>query len=166
MYRLVMFALMLVGLVLVMNLSSYQSVEVNNAKYDFKKAQDAHVAHVKEVAELAKIHAEVTAPPAMTDEVIEEKTIIPLDTPQLVRADKLYKQCIACHAKDASGKVANKAPRIGGQHEWYITKQLTDMKSGARVNQQMLTIVKKLTPEDIADLAAYLSKIPWGGVKN
>ncbi|TGD48299.1 c-type cytochrome [Halobacteriovorax sp. Y22] len=91
--------------------------------------------------------------------------MIPLDTPQLERADKLYKQCIACHAKDGSGKAANKAPRIGGQMEWYIEKQLLDMKNGVRVNQQMLTIVKKLSPEDIADLAAYLSKIPWGGVK-
>ncbi len=166
MYRLVLFSLTLVGLVLVMNLSGYQSVEVNNAKFDLKKAEAAHVAHLKEVAELAKKHAEVTAPPVMTDEVIEEKTIIPLDTPQLVRADKLYKQCIACHGKDASGKAANKAPRIGGQMDWYIEKQLTDMKAGVRVNQQMLTIVKKLSPEDIADLAAYLSKIPWGGVQN
>ena len=39
MYRLVMFALMLVGLVLVMNLSDYQIVEINNTKYNFKKSQ-------------------------------------------------------------------------------------------------------------------------------
>ncbi|MFG1481297.1 c-type cytochrome [Halobacteriovorax sp. HFRX-2_2] len=166
MYRLVLFSLTLVGLVLVMNLSGYQSIEVNNDKYNFEDAKKAHAAHVVEVAELAKKHAEVTAPPKVTDEVIEEKTLIPLDTPQLVRADKLYKQCIACHAKDGSGKAANKAPRIGGQMEWYIEKQLLDMKSGARVNQQMLTIVKKLSADDIADLAAYLSKVPWGGVKN
>lgn len=165
MYRLVLFSLTLVGLVLVMNLSSYQSVEVNNKKYNFEEAKKAHEAHLVEVEELAKMHAEATAAPVITDEVIEEKTIIPLDTPQLVRADKLYKQCIACHGKDASGKKANKAPRIGGQMQWYVEKQLLDMKNGVRINRDMQTIVKKLSPEDISDLAAYLSKIPWGGVQ-
>ena len=162
MTRLVIFCLFLGGLTLVMNLSSYNDVKIDNKRFDIKKAQEGHALHVKELKELAKMHLEATTPKVISDDVeIVEKTIIPLDTPQLVRPNKLYKQCISCHGKSGEGKKANKAPKIGGQMDWYVEKQLSDMKSKIRVNKNMATVVSKLSVEDIKDLSVFISKLPW-----
>jgi cytochrome c553 len=162
MSRVVVFCLFLGALAYVMNLSHYSDVKVNNAKFSFDEAKKKHEEHLKEVEELTKIHKEATAVKVISDDIIvEEKPLVVLDTPQLVRADKLYKQCISCHGKAGEGKKAQKAPKIGGQMQWYISKQLLDMKSGVRVNATMTSIVKKLSPEDIADLSAYVAKLPW-----
>lgn len=166
MTRLVIFCLFLSGLAIVMNFKSYNDLPVIGEKFDIQKAVSEHEEHVKTIAELAVIHEEAISPKhAEEDGVVEEKPLVELVTPQLVRADKLYKQCIACHGKGGEGKSANKAPMIGGQMEWYISKQLTDMREGVRINQNMLSIVKKLSDEDISDLANYVSKLPWGGAK-
>jgi len=163
MTRLVIFYLFLSGLAIVMNFSSYNDIKLDSDRFNMETAEKAHEAHVAELVELAKIHKEATTPKVISDDlIVEEKPLVELVTPSLVRADKLYKQCIACHGKGGEGKSANKAPGIGGQMDWYISKQLTDMREGVRVNQNMLSIVRKLSDEDIADLAAYVSKLPWG----
>lgn len=162
MTRLVVFCLFLVGLVGIMNLSSYKSVKVDNSKFNLEEVEKAHAQHLKEKAQLAKQYAEAITPKVISDDVIvEEKPIVELTTPQLERAAGLYKQCISCHAKDGSGKKANKAPRIGGQMAWYIEKALNDMKSEIRINKNMATIVKKLSAQDMKDLGVYVSKMPW-----
>ena len=46
-----------------------------------------------------------------------------------------------------------------------IEKQLTDMKSGDRINVAMAPIVKGLSPQDIKDVAAYVTLLPWNKEK-
>jgi len=46
-------------------------------------------------------------------------------------------------------------PRIGGQNPGYIIKALEAYKSGERTHPSMRGIAASLTPEDMADLAAY-----------
>ena len=162
MTRLVIFCAFLAGLTIIMNLTEYNDIKIDNKKFSFTAEKKKHEEHEKEVAELAKTYAEAIAPKVVSDDVVvESKPVIPLDTPALVRADKLYKQCISCHGKTGEGKKSNKAPKIGGQEGWYISKQLLDMKSGARVNKNMASMVKKLSDQDVADLSAYVSKLPW-----
>lgn len=73
---------------------------------------------------------------------------------------ELYKQCIVCHGDKGDGNPAQKAPRIAGQHDWYILKQIQDIKAGVtRKNPVMLPIVNKLSEQDMKDLAAYISKL-------
>jgi cytochrome c553 len=71
----------------------------------------------------------------------------------------LYKQCILCHGDKGDGNPAQKAPRISGQYDWYIIKQLEDIKAGKRKNPIMNPFLSKLTPQDFKDLAAYISKL-------
>ena len=72
----------------------------------------------------------------------------------------LFKQCIVCHGDKGDGIPAQKAPRIAGQHDWYIAKQLQDIKAGVtRKNPVMVPIVSKLSEQDMKDLAAYISKL-------
>ena len=73
---------------------------------------------------------------------------------------KLFKQCILCHGDKGDGVPSQKAPRISGQYDWYIIKQLKDMKVGSvRKNPIMVPFVSKLSDQDIEDLAAYISKL-------
>ena len=71
----------------------------------------------------------------------------------------LYKKCIVCHGKNGEGKRSQKAPRIGGQYDWYIFQQLKDIKSMVRKNEAMMPYVKKLSDQDFKDLAAYISSL-------
>jgi cytochrome c553 len=73
---------------------------------------------------------------------------------------ELFKQCIQCHGEKGDGNPAQKAPRIAGQHDWYILKQLQDIKAGVtRKNPVMIPFVSKLSEQDMKDLAAYVSKL-------
>jgi cytochrome c553 len=69
----------------------------------------------------------------------------------------LYKKCIVCHGKNGEGKRSQKAPKIGGQYDWYLFQQLKDIKSMVRKNDVMMPYVKKLSDQDFKDLSAYIS---------
>lgn len=66
--------------------------------------------------------------------------------------------CAACHGADGNSTSPTN-PNLAGQGAEYITKQLTDFKSGARKNPIMQGIVtaNNLTPEDMKNLGAYFS---------
>lgn len=62
--------------------------------------------------------------------------------------------CAACHGAD--GNSTNPVwPKLAGQHEGYLVKQMLDFKSGARENAQMSPMMEPLSKQDIEDLAAY-----------
>ncbi len=82
---------------------------------------------------------------------------------------KLYKKkCVSCHGKQGEGKKSQKAPRIGGQYEWYIESQINDIKSKKRKNgnsKKMVTFVKKLKDEEIKALSKYIAGLEWKASK-
>ena len=70
--------------------------------------------------------------------------------------------CMACHGPTGRGSNSAKFPALRGQHSVYVIKQLNDYASGARStgpNGIMQTIAKRLSPEDIRNLASYLQGI-------
>jgi cytochrome c553 len=67
-------------------------------------------------------------------------------------------RCAGCHGLDGIAKVPN-APHIGGESEFYLTKQLKAFRGGERKDPQMSLMAKPLSDEDIADLVAYYSRI-------
>jgi cytochrome c553 len=158
MTRLIVFLSVIASFVLALVLFSYKSLPVSNAKFDLHKTEVAY----EQRSEL--IH-ELTTPKekeaVVEVEVKEYAPVVDLNTPQLVSGHKLFNQCISCHGKGGEGKASQKAPFIGGQYDWYIEKQLTDMKAGVRSNPVMMTILKGLSPSDMKDLAAYVSRLPW-----
>ena len=64
--------------------------------------------------------------------------------------------CAACHGVDGNSVVPN-WPKIAGQHEQYLQRQVQLIKAGARVVPEMIGIVPGLSDQDIADLAAWFS---------
>jgi len=65
--------------------------------------------------------------------------------------------CTACHAVDGNSMVPN-FPKLAGQGEGYLFKQLKDFKSAERKDGLMAGIVAALSTDDMANLAAYFSK--------
>ncbi|MFA6236893.1 MAG: c-type cytochrome [Bacteriovorax sp.] len=162
MTRLIVFLSVLVGFILILILGTYKSLPIVNEKFDLHKTEQAYVAHQNLVKEATAPKEHVVASEV---EVVEYAPVVDLNTPQLVSGNKLFNQCIACHGKGGEGKASQKAPHIGGQYDWYIEKQLTDMKSGDRVNVAMNPIVKGLSPQDIKDVSAYVALLPWNKEK-
>jgi cytochrome c553 len=75
--------------------------------------------------------------------------------------------CVACHGPVGRGNLAAGYPALRAQQSVYVVKQLNDYASGARYSGSnapagdpnavmMLTIAKRLTPEEIRDVASYV----------
>ncbi len=74
-----------------------------------------------------------------------------------VKGKALTATCVACHGAD--GNSVNPIwPKIAGQSEEYITKQLIDFRSGARVEATMTAMAKAIaSDDDIPHIAAYFA---------
>lgn len=89
----------------------------------------------------------------------------------LTNGAKVWKtvNCALCHGPKGMGKAAKitdikalKAPRIAGLDQEYAIKQITMIQGKKRKSKHtamMMTKVKKLTPKDIKDVAAYVAKM-------
>ena len=64
--------------------------------------------------------------------------------------------CGACHTTDGNSTTPT-YPVLAGQHPEYITKQLTEFKSGARKDAIMAPNVTALSNDDMLNLGAYFS---------
>lgn len=64
--------------------------------------------------------------------------------------------CGACHAPDGNSMVAN-FPKLAGQGQRYLLKQLHEIKDGKRVVLEMTGLLNNLNDQDLADVAAYYS---------
>lgn len=64
--------------------------------------------------------------------------------------------CAACHGADGNS-MAPTFPKIAGQGERYLIKQIKDIRDGRRSVPAMAPFAAPLTDTDIEDLAAYFS---------
>jgi cytochrome c553 len=67
--------------------------------------------------------------------------------------------CAQCHAFNGVSDASGAFPRIAGQSVYYLASQLHDYSSAVRVNAIMSPIAKALSPDDVADVSAYYSRI-------
>jgi len=64
--------------------------------------------------------------------------------------------CGACHGADGNS-AAPGFPKLAGQNEKYLLKQLQDIKSGARPVATMVGQLDNLSQQDLEDIAAFFS---------
>lgn len=62
--------------------------------------------------------------------------------------------CAACHGADGNSALAN-FPKLAGQQQGYLLKQLKDIKSGTRAVTEMTGLLNGFSNENLADIAAY-----------
>ena len=65
--------------------------------------------------------------------------------------------CMSCHGEKAEGN--GPIPRLAGQHQAYLTRQLEAFASMARANEIMHENSKDLTAEQISEVSAYLATL-------
>jgi cytochrome c553 len=65
--------------------------------------------------------------------------------------------CVACHGA-AGNSTITQNPKLAGQHDAYIQKQLHDFKGLGRNNAVMTGIAKALGEDDVRNIAAYLEQ--------
>jgi len=81
---------------------------------------------------------------------------------------KLFDNCAFCHGKSAEGNYAMNAPKLSGQHDWYLKRQLKAFKSGVRgkhpgdlYGKQMRLMSKTLHNEQaIDDVILHINSLP------
>ena len=64
--------------------------------------------------------------------------------------------CMGCHGLAGNSTIPN-FPKLAGQGEGYILKQLQEFKSGVRENAIMAGVASLLSEQDMMDIAAYYS---------
>ncbi|ONH54008.1 Cytochrome c553 [Pseudomonas cedrina] len=64
--------------------------------------------------------------------------------------------CGACHGPDGNSPAPN-FPKLAGQGERYLTKQMQDIKSGKRTVLEMTGLLTNTSDQDMADIAAYFA---------
>ena len=62
--------------------------------------------------------------------------------------------CGACHGADGNSPAPN-FPKLAGQGERYLLKQLQDIKAGNRQVVEMTGLLDNLSEQDLADISAY-----------
>jgi cytochrome c553 len=78
------------------------------------------------------------------------------------RGLEAYRVCHGCHRAGALGSADGVYPRLAGQHDTVVIKQLVDVRTGRRDNPKMYPFASEhgITTQEIADLAAYLAALP------
>jgi len=79
-----------------------------------------------------------------------------------------YAVCIACHGAQGEGNPALHAPKLAGQTDWYLIRQLKNFKSGARgtdehdINGRLMAPMAATLPDDdaMANVVAYIKTLP------
>ena len=80
----------------------------------------------------------------------------------------LYQVCASCHGLEGEGNQALNSPKISGQEDWYIKRQLNYFKHGIRganpddiFGQQMAPMAATLVDETaMKNIAAYIQSLP------
>lgn len=67
--------------------------------------------------------------------------------------------CQGCHGMDGNSSSAL-IPKLAGQYDEYIVKQMRNYKNGTRSHELMNGMAAPLSDEDLADIAAYFAAQP------
>ena len=67
--------------------------------------------------------------------------------------------CVSCHGAAGASTIAQN-PKLAGQHEAYLYKQLLNFKGPDRKNAIMTAYASAMTDDDMKNVAAYLDKQP------
>jgi cytochrome c553 len=90
----------------------------------------------------------------------------PSASPQVAGGKKIFTEgipsesvpaCMSCHGENAEGN--GPIPRLAGQHQAYLARQLEAFASMARANEIMHENSKDLTPQQISEVTAYLATL-------
>lgn len=85
----------------------------------------------------------------------------------VVRGEKQFQVCAACHGNAAEGNEATNAPRLAGLNDWYLLTQLKNFKHSARggdptrdpIAYVMVANASLLDDQAMLDIVAYINTL-------
>ncbi|GAW95860.1 MULTISPECIES: c-type cytochrome [Colwellia] len=85
-----------------------------------------------------------------------------------IKGKSLYKNCAYCHGEHAQGHYAMNAPKLAGQHAWYLKRQINAYQQGIRgthpadlYGNQMVLMSKILHDQQaVIDVVSYINSLP------
>lgn len=82
------------------------------------------------------------------------------------KGKQVFEVCVVCHGEQAEGNEDIGAPKLAGQHAWYLITQLENFRAGIRGThedddngQVMQPMAVPLSDEDIANVVAYIGTL-------
>ncbi len=120
------------------------------------------VALDKKVVETKKLEEKISL---KTPEKIEKSTPVKVQIKsekKIVDGAKIFTKCSSCHGKNAEKKALNKSQIIQGWNKKQLTTAINGYKDGSYGSSMkgvMKPQVMKLTNEEVAAVAAYISKL-------
>ncbi len=85
------------------------------------------------------------------------------DDAALTRGEEVYDDCSICHGDDAEGGEDYGAPKLAGQLDWYLIRQLQNFRDEARGTNEgdeygpvMQPMATDLDDQAIDDVVAYI----------
>jgi cytochrome c oxidase subunit II len=117
--------------------------------------------------------AQLVADPTTRENVLAYIESLPSATPAVTvagdaqRGRVLYATCSVCHGAQGQGRWGTNAPRLAGQSDWYLERQLQYFKAGIRgghpddiYGDQMNLVAGVLVGENaIKDVVAYINTL-------
>src|SRR5690348_15316940 len=82
--------------------------------------------------------------------------------PHPVHGAQLFELCASCHGLDGGGTTDGAVPAIAGQFAPVIVKQVIEFRNDARHSMRVQGFLShhRLSAQDLADVAAYVSSLP------
>lgn len=83
-------------------------------------------------------------------------------TPDLQRGERLFVSCAGCHRQDGRGNPDGTVPKIAGQHQRVVVRQLSDYRHAIRWDPRMQHYADNHVlrdPQAIADVAAHVAAL-------
>jgi len=87
------------------------------------------------------------------------------------RGQGFYQTCGTCHGRQGEGNYALNAPRLAGQEDWYLKRQIENFKNGVRGAHPadefgvQMSLMARMLSDDAAinDVVAYINSLQPGG---
>ncbi|MEW6997108.1 c-type cytochrome [Colwelliaceae bacterium BS250] len=91
-----------------------------------------------------------------------------IDSINIDNGRALYNNCSYCHGRNGEGNYSLNAPKLNGQHAWYLKRQLVNFQQGVRgshnkdlYGKQMMLMAKLLQDQQaVDDIVAYIGAMP------
>jgi len=122
--------------------------------------------------QMAPMASTLVGSAAVNDVAAYIQTLQAFDVPDTLqgsvdRGQSYYVTCATCHGKKGQGKRGLNAPRLSGQHDWYIKRQLQNFKQGIRGRHKkdlygvQMSMMSRILRDEQAmdDIAAYINTL-------
>ena len=146
----------------------YLETQLRNFKNGVRGAHEDDV-YGQQMAPMAAVLADEAAIKNMAAYIstLPEHSVDTSLSGDVERGQHLYQTCGTCHGVNGEGNYATNSPRLRGQEDWYVKRQLQNFIGGVRgvhredlFGPQMRSMSRMLrTEKDINDVVAYINTL-------